>query len=46
MVIMMHYFKIDLTTGALHTAIGMATFALALLILFLLQRAIEPCKTD
>jgi exosortase A len=41
MVLLYHFFKLDVTEGALHTLGGMAVFVVALGILFIMQRALE-----
>ncbi len=41
MVIVFHYFKIDLTHGNPHTIAGLLLFALGLIFLFAFQRMLE-----
>ncbi|WP_319409046.1 exosortase/archaeosortase family protein [uncultured Desulfosarcina sp.] len=45
MILLFHFFKLDLTEGTLHTVMGLAIFTIALLILFLLQKALELWET-
>ena len=40
-VLLFHYFKLDLSAGIWHTIMGLLIFCIALLILFLLQRVLE-----
>lgn len=42
----MHFFNTDLTKGIMHTLVSVIVFCLAVSILYLLQRAIEPCGKD
>lgn len=41
MILLFHFFKIDLTEGVWHTMAGLMVFAVAMLILLLLQRVME-----
>lgn len=41
MILLFYYLQFDLSTDTWHTALGVAVFCIALLILFLLQRALE-----
>ncbi|BBO81277.1 exosortase A [Desulfosarcina ovata subsp. sediminis] len=41
MLLMFHYYHIDLSKGALHTGTGLFVFALAIIIFFILQRLLE-----
>jgi len=41
MVILYHFFQVDLTEGTLHTASGLAVFVVAFFILLILQRVLE-----
>lgn len=41
MVLLYHFFEVDLTEGTLHTVSGLAVFAVALAILLFLQRVLE-----
>jgi len=41
MVLLYHFFGLDLTEGALHTISGLAVFGAALLLLFGLQQVLE-----
>lgn len=45
MVLLYHFFGLDLTEGALHTISGLAVFLVALLILFIVQQGLEAWET-
>ena len=45
MILLYHYFKIDLIEGSSHTISGVLVFLLALAILLLLQRSLEWWET-
>lgn len=42
----MHFLNIDLTKGIMHTIAGVLIFFMAVFILYLLQRVIEPCSKE
>ncbi len=44
LVVAFHYFRIDLSEGALHTALGLGVFLLALGIFILVQRGLARCE--
>lgn len=44
MILIYHYFKVDLTQGVWHTVTGLLVFIIAIVILFLLQNMLEPWK--
>jgi exosortase/archaeosortase family protein len=41
MILLYHFFRLDLTRGALHTVSGLLIFGIALAILFLLMKVLE-----
>lgn len=45
MILLFHYFKVDLTEGVLHTVSGLLVFSLAILIFFLLQSILVRWET-
>lgn len=45
MILMYHFFNIDLTTGPLHTATGILVFILAIATFFLLQKVLSRWET-
>jgi len=45
MVLVYHYFKIDITTGTVHTVSGLVIFIIGLVLLFLVQRVLESWET-
>jgi len=45
MILLYHFFRLDLTRGALHTVTGLLIFVIALVILFLLLKTLELWET-
>lgn len=45
MILLYHFFNLDLTEGTLHTITGLAVFLVALLILFIVQQGLEAWET-
>jgi exosortase len=45
MILLFHFFKLDLTEGASHTVTGLLIFGIALVILFLLLKVLELWET-
>ena len=45
MILLYHFFRLDLTRGALHTVTGLLIFVIALVILFLLMKVLELWET-
>ncbi|KJS28604.1 MAG: hypothetical protein VR64_23785 [Desulfatitalea sp. BRH_c12] len=45
MILLYHFFTLDLTDGAFHTLLGMTTFGIALITLYGIHRVLELCET-
>jgi exosortase len=45
MILLFHFFRLDLTEGVLHTVTGLLIFGIALVILFLLLKGLELWET-
>jgi len=43
-ILLYHFYRLDLTEGSSHTLLGLATFGLALIILYLLHLVLEKCQ--